>query len=286
MIKNIKARIIKMLDPLFHFSHHRGMKVKLIKDGSLSMVVNIASKGLSMLIGVLLFRVLGSSQYGIYSYVLSLVLTLTIPVEFGLPNLIIRETAKALARKEPAKARGVWTWALRVSIIISVVVIIGAVIASFFVKDILGNSDIGTMFWGVALILIWPLVHLSSAALRGLNNIVLGQIPDMIIVNGFYSLLLVIFAYFIPLDLTAAAAMALRLGATFIAVVFGISALLIKTPSDIKAAKSEFQGRYWISSALPLGLTSGLNTIKNRAGILLLAFFVTSSEIGVYQDAA
>lgn len=285
IINSLKQKIIKILDPIFHFKTQRKMKVKLIKDGSWSLIINLASKVLSMLTGVLLFRLLGASQYGIYSYVLSLVFTLTIPVEFGLPSLIIRETAKGLTKEEHSATKGIWIWALRVSLLISVIVIIGALIVGFFFEDFFKQSDINTLFWGVALLLVWPLVHISSAVLRGLDKVVLGQIPNLVIINGLFVLLLAIFGFLIPVGLNSANAMGFRLISTVFAAVFGVGFLLIKVPDDVKKARPEYHGRSWFSSALPLGLTSGLNTIKNRAGILLLGFFVTSDQIGIYQVA-
>jgi len=276
-------KIKNIINVLLNKKKSKGMRAKLIKDGSYSMVITVASKGFSMLIGVLLVRILGTAEYGVYTYVLSLVYALTIPAEFGIPNLIVRETAQSVAKNTPEVTKGVWRWSMRITLILSGIIVIAALVVAVMRPGLFEKFDLATVLWGISLVLLLPIVHMTGAALRGLKEVVLGQVPDLVIMHGVYTLLLIIFMFITPLDLTSASAMALRALATLIALISGIGLLLWKLPKTVKQAVPEYHGKAWFGSALPLGLSSGLSVIKNRASILILGLFATTSQIGIYQ---
>lgn len=71
-----------------------------MRGGLASIAIKVFGLGFSLLTAVVLARVLGPEQYGIYSYVLAIVSILAIPAMFGLPSLIVRETAKAEVKQE------------------------------------------------------------------------------------------------------------------------------------------------------------------------------------------
>jgi O-antigen/teichoic acid export membrane protein len=48
---------------------------------------------------VLLARMLGAEGYGIYAYAFALVTLLAMPAKAGLPQLVVRETARGVAGK-------------------------------------------------------------------------------------------------------------------------------------------------------------------------------------------
>src|SRR5512142_1401779 len=62
-----------------------------------SMALKLANAGFTFVSAVLLARLMGPSEYGVYSYVYALVTLLSVPSEFGLPTLVIRETARGMA---------------------------------------------------------------------------------------------------------------------------------------------------------------------------------------------
>src|SRR5690554_6430006 len=107
-----------------HFRRHvsRLFRSSLARETLWSFTLKASSAGLGFLSTVLLARLLGAEGYGIYAYAYALVMLLAMPATAGLPNLVIRETAKGLASGHPEAVKGVWGWAGRVVAVLSLAV--------------------------------------------------------------------------------------------------------------------------------------------------------------------
>jgi O-antigen/teichoic acid export membrane protein len=73
----------------------------------------------SFVAGVQLARMLGVAGYGYYGLALSIVTLAGIPGELGLPKLVTREVAAAVARHDDAQRFGVLHWARRTALPLS-----------------------------------------------------------------------------------------------------------------------------------------------------------------------
>ena len=277
-------KIIKQIQEIKNQFKGEGLKPQLIKEGFGSLIVNVGNKAFVLLTGVLLVRLLGKAEYGIYSYILSLVYVLILPAEFGISNLIVRETAQGVAKDKPSSISGIWRWSISITLGFSAVIIfITGAGAYLFGADYFSRLELVTLFWALLLMPFQALVHLSSAALRGLKNVVLGQLPDLLVIPGVFSILFLLFSLIFPQKLSSTNAMALRAISTIIAFIFSLILLIKKVPSAIRRAKPIYQGRIWLASALPLGLSSGLSMVKTRSTILIMGLFVSPGDIGTFQ---
>jgi O-antigen/teichoic acid export membrane protein len=68
-------------------------------DTGWSFVIKTSSVGFGFFTAVLLARMLGAEGYGIYAYAFALVTLLAMPAKAGLPQLVVRETARGVAGK-------------------------------------------------------------------------------------------------------------------------------------------------------------------------------------------
>lgn len=280
MIDNLKT-ILHSLQDMIRGDSTKG---QIFKGGLGSLVINVANKILVLLSGILLVRVLGKAEYGVYSYILSLVFVFIIPVEYGLSNLIVRETAQGMAQQKDDLIVGMWRWALRLTLILCAALILASAVGMIWAVGRFTRTEITAYLWALSLIPFQALVMLASAGLRGLKAVVLGQLADLIILPGAFVILFLAVNLVSP-ALNAAAAMALRAISTGIAFVFSIIFLIRKTPKTWRITPPAYRTRFWIASALPLGLSSGLGMVKTRITILLMAFFVTAAQIGTFQVA-
>jgi len=247
-------------------------------------VLKIAAAGLSFMVAVVLARILGAEGYGIYAYAYALVSLLALPAQVGLPNLIIRETAKGIVQNEPGLVKGVWSWSGRITGIFSVVLAVGAGTVLYFWHGKQLDQQALTMIWAFVLVPLVALSNLRGAALRGLKKVVAGQLPEFIIRPGMF-LVLLILLYLFSSGLSPALAMALHVLASAVAFGVGVWLLWKNTPGFIRNARARFQGKVWLISAVPLAFIAGMQLVNNHTDIIMLGFFVSAEQIGIYKVA-
>ncbi|NOT05859.1 MAG: oligosaccharide flippase family protein [Anaerolineales bacterium] len=250
-----------------------------------SVGLRIASTGLTFLSVVLLARVLGPAEYGVYSYVYALISLLAVPSEFGLPILVVRETARGMAREDYATVQGIWRWAGWLTIVISLGLISLTGIAIWFFKEPLAGRRLETFLWALMLVPLIALGNLRGAALRGLQKVFAGQLPEFLFRPGLLVLLLGGVIFLGSGSLTAPQAMLLYTIASALA--FGAGAWLLWRTIPIKVHSSvpRFESRTWLLSAVPLAFIGGMQLINQQASILLQGFFITDAEIGIFRVA-
>ena len=275
-----------MFSSLTNIVTGKGLGSELTRNGIGSLVLKAAYILLSFAITVTLARMLGADGYGVYAYVFALVSLLSIPAEFGLPNLVVRETAMALARQKWGAIQGVWRWAGKITAILTATLVLGAGLAVVIFGDRFSREQLVTLFWGLALVPLVALGDLRGAALRGLNRVIQGQLPEQALRPGFYILLILGAAFVFSVGkFTPSIAMSLQMLAAVFAFVIGAWLLWRATPLEVRQAKPVYESRRWFASTLPLAFISGMGLINSYTSIIMLGLFVTSSDIGIYRVA-
>ncbi len=99
------------------------LRGRLVRGGLGSLALKLASTALGFILVILLARSLGPEGYGVYAFVFAIVSLLAIPTQLGLPQLVVRETAKAQAAERWGLMRGLWRWSTLVVWLFSFVVL-------------------------------------------------------------------------------------------------------------------------------------------------------------------
>lgn len=263
----------------------QGLRAQLLRGGMGSVAVKVVATGLSFAVAVILARVLGPEGYGVYAFAFALISLLAIPSQFGLPNLVIRETAKAHANDDWGLMRGIWRWANGVAGTISVTLALIAGAIAWIFAGRFNDVQLVTFAWGLALIPLIALGALSGAALRGLRKVVAGQMPEFVLRPLFLILLVLAAALLWPDgELTAATTMAFHALAAALAFSLGAWMLTRARPEPLMAAPEPvYRSRAWAASALPLALLAGMQMVNQHADILMLGLFRNAEEVGVYR---
>lgn len=273
----IKKKLHKLMKDYFQRQIGREMLV--------SMGLKFSRMGLVFLGTVLLARILGPSDYGVYSYVFAIISIISIPSQFGLPTLVVRETASGVAQKKYSQVQGVWRWSGKMVVIISIFLIAFSGLYTFLYKY--GEMDVRseTFLWGLALVPLIALGNLRGAALRGLKKIVAGQVPESLILPGLFAALLASSFFFYDGIISASIAMSYYAVASAAAFVVGALLLWKATPPEVSQAVPQYKIRIWFLSALPLAFIGGMQLINQQASILMQGFYLSDAEIGVFRVA-
>ena len=127
------------------------LRGQLVRGSVGSIGINITHNLLTLALTIVLARMLGPGGYGIYAYIYALISLLSVPAQFGLPPLIVRETARGQANMEWGLVRGVARWSNSIAILLSTVIILIVSGVSFYVSDNFTSDQLTTLAWGLVL---------------------------------------------------------------------------------------------------------------------------------------
>ena len=125
---------------------------------------------------------------------------------------------------------------------------------------------------------------LRGAALRGLDRIVAGQLPEDIVRPALLLLFVGVLAVLDP-PLGPSGAMAAHVVSAAIAFAVGAWLLMRHTPPAVRISESRSESRSWLAASLPLALIAGLATVNAQSDILMLGIFDSSAQVGIYRVA-
>lgn len=259
---------------------------RVIRAASGSAAIKVAYLILTLGSSVVLARALGPSGFGVYSLALALVQVLAIPAQAGVPTLLVRETAKAVANGNWATVRGVWRWSTKVILLSSLVISVCASVLVVIFRDRVDAVTASTMFIGLVLVPLMALGDARGAALRGMQHIVKGQVPELIIRPGCL-LLFTAAAWWATGELSASEAMTWHVLASLIGFTIGGALLWRARPKKLNYIRPDSAGAgQWRRAILPLGLIGGVQIISAQIGVLLLGVYRSESDVGLYKVAA
>lgn len=260
-----------------------GLKAQLLRGGIGSIAVKIVNTGLAFLLAVLLARTLGPEGYGIYSFAFALVSLMAIPCQLGLPELVVRETAKAQVREQWGLLRGLWRWSSLAVWTFSSLIVLTALTGIWLFGDGMGDTQRLTLLISLLLVPLVALGNLRGAAMKGLRHVVLGQLPENILRPAIL-LGLVGATWWISDSITPTAAMGLHAVAAAVAFIIGAVLLWRARPNGLQTSfASHYKSRQWFASALPLAMIASLQLVNNQTDLIMLGMFRSSEEVGVYK---
>ena len=263
-----------------------GLRTQLLRDALGSLGIKAIQAALRFALAVIIARLLGSEGYGVYAFSLALLMLVAIPAQAGVPQLLVRETAKARNNEDWSLMRGLWRWGNSAVFALSAfsVLTVGGILA--LLSDSAAAGRVSTITIGIGLIPLIALANLRSACLRGLGQVVWGQLPE----NVFRPLLLLILviawlvAFEPPNGLTPSAVMGLHVTAATVTFFAGWVMLLRAFPEGIRRRPApRYNQNAWRQSVIPLAMITGLQLINSHADLILLGLFTSNEEVGVYR---
>ena len=247
---------------------------------------------------ILLTRWLGAQGLGVYNFVISWVMLVSIFVKFGFEEYIVRETAAARGRQDPDTGRRLWNFSRGF-------VLCGSLITCVCIYFLLPWLEFETpelrpaFAIGVALIPLLCLIAIYRGRFRANKVVVKSQIPEYLIrpvlLMASIGLLL-----WLATPASPATALLINVSATIVALVYCMLAVI---PNDVEAKSSEQAGDTmsdprglsasyrkanlsWLLGALPFVMIAGISIINQRADRLMLGMMRDMESVGLYSVAA
>lgn len=264
------------------------LKKQIIKGGIGSLILKLTHAAIGFSVSITLARVLGAEGFGVYSFSLAIVMVSAIPSQVGVPQLVVRETAKAFAKNDFALVNGLWRWGnVAVGLCSLVSILIIALILFVLLLNGQGGSDrFSTIATGLALIPLIALSNVRAACLRGMRMVIAGQLPENFIRPAFFLVSIYFYIYFFnsTTDIDSEIAMILHATAAFISFAVGATTLKKVKPHGLRDERQRRkEPDTWKKAVIPLALITGMQLVNSYADIIVLGFYRTNEEVGIYR---
>jgi O-antigen/teichoic acid export membrane protein len=231
---------------------------------------------------MLLTRVMSKSEFGAYSFYIAVAMALGTPAQAGITTFITRETSRSRARDNWGLGRGVIRRALQLSLAIALLVAC-ACVAEFFFGFVGARYD--------PMMLILPLfivmtsgVAVRSAALRGVDKVILAQIPEGVI-RPTALLLALAGAWLVVGDLGRDLAIMLTLAAYVLSMAACLALYLKHVAVRYRGVQPIYRDRQWIREVAPFSLGGGAFVLMALAGPILLGLLANANEVAEMRIA-
>jgi O-antigen/teichoic acid export membrane protein len=247
-----------------------------------SILITVVYSVLTPLGIILLARWLGAAQFGVYAFAMAVVTLLAIPAGLGLPSVVIRFVSEYHFRGDWARIRGLLGFANRSVLVASLVLMALLVLVAGFPRFGLDSEYRYALYLAAPLVVLLGLEELRSAALKGVDRVLVGQIPEMVVRPAvFLAGVLVLMAA--PVQADAQTALWLYLTAALVAFVLGAVLLLRTVRPHMRGLVAVSDTPVWVRTALPLLLLGGVQIIGAQMDLILLGLYRSSEETGVYR---
>lgn len=261
------------------------LRSRLIRGAIGSAGLKIAGAGLTFVKIFTFARLLGTEGLGVYSYAITWVGLLSIPATLGLPQLLVREVAIYQSQSAWGLISGLLQWSNRLVMVFSTVLALIAVVVAWFLQTGNDSQMLLALYVAIVSLPIACLTSLKLSAMRGLHKVILGQLPETLIIP----VLLITFTglgYLVLREgLNANWVVAIHILATSITFIVVLKLLRQVVPEVVKDATHEYQARRWLRSSLPLMFLGGMHIINSQTDVLMLGAIKGTENVGIYVVA-
>ena len=250
------------------------------------VAIRVAGAGVGFIVGALLAREMGPKGFGLYSVVMASVTLSASAGALGWPALATRDAAAAFAARDWPRLRGMAYASLlstgltgaAIAIVICWLFDVG--IANY--APLRSASQI-TLLLGGILVPIMAMSLVRAGILRGLRQVIRGDISDLVIRPGIMLILLLSIGVSEPNATggSVEAALTYQIAATIIAFVLGLAFLKRALPSSGTAIRPVG----WLKSAMPFWLIAQIGLLCHQAPLYLLGSLAPPEELGLFAIA-
>lgn len=271
-----------MLNKLLAGQSSTSLRHRIVRSVAGSFGMKVGSLGIAFITNVLLTRTLGADGYGAYVYAFTWAGFLSILPGLGLAEYVIREVAVYQAKSEWGLLQGLLRWSNFVTLLLATATAILSAIGGW----VLGIDTQSSTFWVFCIALfvipIGNLTALRQAAMKGLNWVVLGDFPELLVRPILFIALISIAHLVLGNGLSAVWAMGLYIVSVSFSYAIGAWLLQRALPEAAKVATPVYQSGVWLRSTLPFLMVVCMFVINQQTDVLMLGAIKGVEAAGIY----
>ena len=257
----------------------------MLMGSSKVLFMRIIQIVLTAVISILLARVLGASSYGDYILVLTITSTLVIPVQFGMSQLIIRETSRLITGS--ADLGPFYSWALRVTLKWSAVVLFALTVGLTLLHHPPQRNLTDLIIVSGAMLVVINLLFFFAAILAGLKQIEREQFLQNVLRPFVFLALLVIIIIALGHE-AMTGRLVFFVNLVSVLLVAGLLAVAVTRQVSIPlfCCASNSQQSKWLRVLVSFMMIGGIDVLLQSSDILMLGAITASEDVGIYKIGA
>jgi O-antigen/teichoic acid export membrane protein len=255
---------------------------KILSTGFNSLIIRGFSVLLSFLLAWILVRVLGTENYGIFTYAFSWLFFIGSLSPMGLSSVLVRETGRYIKSGRLDFAAGLISFSQRVNFLVSLfLAVLFAAVVFFFVPEDEERLRTALLIVSVG-IPVFGQLFISKSVLNAVKKIELSLIPEQILRAAFALFVLAGLWFLLKENIRLNTAVWVNVGAFFFALLVSLWFVKKHLASIIRHQKS-YARKKWLTLGFSFFMLSVISIINTRADILMLGLFGFTEQTGIYN---
>lgn len=267
-----------------HLSGNAVVK-QVVRGGNAAFAIYVAAAGLAYCSQLVIARMVGAQNFGVYAYVTATMIVLAYFSALGFDVALLRFVPAYEVQHRWDLLRGVISYAQRRATAVGIVVMLIG-IAIIAVRGSRMSSELRDAFFvGLMLVPVWALLSIRCSAVRAFGGVVWAIAPDRLVREGMVISFVAVATLGLGLRLDAAQVVTAMLVSSGVSLTLTSLAMQRLRPRAADNVVPAYDAAAWRQVALPLLIIGATETLMNRSGVLLLGWFGHIKEAGIYSLA-
>lgn len=268
---------------IYKLRYGQQSKAQLARGTVYSFVAKMLGLAAGFAMQLVMARMIGATDLGIYYYALGWVTIISNLACLGFNFALVKYVAVFLARDDLASLRGILIRSSQFCLAASVIGM--ALIWGWWLisKPHWAIDMKVSLLLGSFLIPMFTFNVLRQATLRGMKKVFQFQALDSILRPVLILIGVLIWPYFMRPSISAEHVMMIQIAATALVLLAGIVLVKSQLPAGFRTIRPQFDSRGWLRTAMPLYATTVMRVITLQAGLLIIGTFLPAQEAGVYS---
>lgn len=283
---SIGSDLAARLKSLWADLRREGPGAILVRGSATFLTIRVLGIGVAFLTQVVLARLLGVDEYGIYAYALSWLTVLAMLGAVGVDHSTLRFVGQYKGREDWILLRGFLRWSFGSALIVSIVTTVVAVSVLIAIGPSLSPSHKSTYLVACLLIPIMVQLQIGSGTIRAFRKIARAQIPADLVRPILIVALLGVTYWALDREVLATTAMGATLAASAVALGVIIFFLRSIVRESVPRARAEYRSFEWLAVSFPLLILNGSYLLLSQTDILMIGALLDTTEAGIYSAAS
>lgn len=260
-----------------------GLLGPVVRGGIGTLGVNLVGSVLAFAAHVVLARLIGAGQYGLYAVSLAWIAIMALTAKMGLDAVVLRLVAAYAATAEWGRLLGLARFAGLVTLLAAGGVYAFLVLFLELADDAVGPPMKLALEVAGLLVPVMAVNGMLQATLRGLKHPVLAVVPENLLRPVLLVVAALVLAHVVPssdVDVRAMIWLTLFTGLVALAVNFWLCDDLIG--AKLRGVRAEYLGTQWRRIAAPLWLMAAMHLVLHQVDLLIMGAIRDAEEAGVY----